>query len=81
MPKSNAGIIGPPQAAVHQPRVTAVSRHLPAGIIGPPQVTDLVGPLVGTGVMVAMRLGLCCVDVGYLGFCRSDWIVFPDTRW
>ena len=30
--------------------------------------------------MVAMRLGLCCVDVGYLGFCRSDWIVFPDTR-
>ena len=31
--------------------------------------------------MVAMRLGLCCVDVGYLGFCRSDWIVFPDTRW
>ena len=38
------------------------------------------GMPLGT-VMVAMRLGLCCVDVGYLGFCRSDWIVFPDTRW
>ena len=35
--------------------------------------------------MVAMRLGLCCVDVGYLGFCRSDWIVFQTlggrVRW
>ena len=26
--------------------------------------------------MVARRLGSCCVDVGYLGLCRNDWIVF-----
>ena len=48
-------------------------------------VTDLVGPLVGAGAMVAMRLGLCCVDVGYVGLCRSDWIVFQTlggrVRW